>query len=31
MNNTNTFIIFATLLRRFDNLHYMMNTMHLQT
>ena len=26
----NTFIIFATLLRRFDDLHYKNNTMHLQ-
>lgn len=30
MKYTNTFIIFATLLRRFDALHNKMNTMQLQ-
>lgn len=30
MNQKNTFIIFATLLRRFDELHNKANTMHLQ-
>jgi len=30
MNQINTFIIFATLLRRFDDLHNKTNTMHLQ-